>query len=153
MKLTIQNQLADLRAKGGAGAKAADEKERLMREAGEQEREQLLQVDVDGDGTVELHEFMRVRAFHVLNARGAALPSKRRNSVPAIASKPAEEEPPLFCSRCGRQFISSFCTGCGSPRNAAGDDKKIVVAKKKKKKSTAKSPRGKARNPSSDEEL
>lgn len=99
----------------------------MIREKGSHELAIMLQTDVDEDGTIELHEFFRTRTQQILAARGA-LPAQVKPVVVAsgtggaASSKadapPADSGPSDFCPNCGKKYISAFCTGCGTPRDA-----------------------------------
>lgn len=115
----------DLQAKGnGAGQRMAEERVRLIREEGRRDLDQLMQTDIDDDGTVELHEFFRVRLQHMLVARGALpAPSSvgaREVSEIGDASDAGDTTPRSeFCPRCGKQLLGPFCTGCGLARGTS----------------------------------
>jgi hypothetical protein len=151
----LQPELAELRGKGDAGKRAAEDKERLVRERSQTEAEQLMQSDIDEDGTVELHEYFRSRSQQLLTARGVGAPNRRKASAVMSPRSPSDLKPPraaddkseaAFCPNCGKAFISAFCTGCGTSRGGGGGDggspvvsaPPPVVEKKIKKKSVKK---------------
>lgn len=138
--------LEELRAKGASGAKAAAEQERLLRQRAAKEKELLLQTDVDGDGTVELHEYFRVRAQHYLAKRGVQVKTRAPKSFKVIARNDddadnnSDEEFEEHCD-CGKKLLpnSLFCTHCGAKRQGpvsaahiGGKPKKKKVVRKKK---------------------
>ncbi len=166
----LKPELAELSAKGEAGRRAAEEKQRLARERAGAEAEQLLASDIDEDGTVELHEYFRSRAQQLLAARGVAAPNRRKASSVLSPRSPNEllkaqrpSEEAAFCPNCGKAFISAFCTGCGTsrgdgasavavaaaaaavasastPMGGAGEEKKKVKKKSVKKKTDKAAP-------------
>jgi hypothetical protein len=95
------------------------EKERLLKEKTDSELELLLQCDIDEDGTIELHEFFRVRSQQILAKRGVTVQKSGLNlNLDQVLE--AEEEPK--CAKCQKKLLpgAPFCTGCGtkSPRVA-----------------------------------
>lgn len=109
----LREEREKLESKGDAGKRAADERERLIREKAKQDLGMMLQTDVDEDGSIELHEFFRTRTQQILAARGALPAVVKPGAGVSTLSGPSD-----FCPNCGKQYISAFCTGCGTPRDA-----------------------------------
>ena len=153
------SELEDLRSKGAAGIKAAKEQERLIRLRGDQYKNRLLDSDIDGDGTVELHEFFRVRAQQLLAKRGVLIPQRKKSTLSELimvkssaSDELSDEEDNIvesepFCPGCGKELLpaSTFCTKCGRQREKddlrASVKSNIGAGSKKKTGSRKKSPR------------
>ena len=121
--ISKDSELEALRKKGDQGRKAAAEQERLIRARGAEKKKLLRETDIDGDGTVELHEFFRVRCQQLLTERGIEVQG-RPHSLSVMPLPGSEDDHDEFyrdedddkdeqhCGKCGKQLIpgSLFCT-------------------------------------------